>query len=244
MPSGAPAILTVHNRLLAHYGPQGWWPLVRQPGVPGAGARDGDYHPGDYTLPRDAAGRFEVGCGAVLTQNTAWDNAARALQRLAAARALTPEALLALAPAALSELIRPAGYHNLKARKLQAFAGFFRDLNGRVPTRDDLLAVWGIGPETADSILLYAYHQPAMVVDAYTLRILGHLRCCPPAADYETLRALCDRALPHDTPLRQEFHALMVAHGKRHYRRRPWHDPLLEPVLRLSRAAATAGACS
>lgn len=225
MPATARAIAQLYASLLDHYGPQGWWPLLRHPAAT-AFTADG-YHPGTYDVPCTQDDRFEVACGAILTQHTAWTHAERALRCLLAETALAPEALLALRPATLAGLVRSAGHPSAKARALQNCARLFLTLGGQAPGRGALLGLWGIGPETADCIRLYAYHQPEVVLDAYTRRILAHLRLVPLTAEADAVRRLCHRALPDGVPARQEFHALMVAHGKRHYRRAPYRDPLV-----------------
>jgi len=205
-----------HLELLEVYGPQGWWPLLGHEGCnPTKTGSVTGYHPGDYTFPHDEAERFEICAGAILTQNTAWPNVEKALTALAASGALEPEAILHLPDPELAALIRPSGYHNTKARKLKELAAFFRDLRGRTPTRNGLLAVWGIGPETADSILLYAYGEPEMVVDAYTRRVLERLGWVVEATSYEALKHFCAENLPEETTVYQEFHALVVEHAKR-----------------------------
>ena len=126
-------------KLLAAYGPQGWWPLLGHAGSnPTKTGSIAGYHPGDYAFPRNEAERFEICTGAILTQNTAWPNVEKALKALAASGALQPEAFLDLPEAELAALIRPSGYHNTKARKLKELAVFFRKLQGRIPTRDEL----------------------------------------------------------------------------------------------------------
>ena len=217
-----------YRRLLERYGPQGWWPLVGHVGVnpTKSGAIHG-YHPGDYGFPHCDAERFEISCGAILTQNTAWLNVEKALLNLQRLAALTPAALPRLPPAQLLAAIRPAGYYNIKARKLLEFCRFYAALDGRTPSRTELLSVWGIGPETADSIRLYAYGQPEMVVDAYTRRILLAAGLIAPAATYDAVKSGCERGLPRDLIVYQEFHALLVEHGKRHYSgRHPPPDPI------------------
>ena len=221
-------IQRIHDTLLAAYGPQGWWPLLGVKGCnPTASGTLHGYHPGDYGFPRDEAQRFEIAVGAILTQNTAWPNVERALANLSAATALLPPALLALSDADLETAIRPSGYFRAKRRKLRELAAFWTRLDGRTPTRAELLAVWGIGPETADSIRLYAYGQPEMVVDAYTRRILAALGLVPATASDATIRSRCEAELRREVVVYQEFHALMVEHAKRCYRRQPWADPLL-----------------
>lgn len=190
------------QRLHDHYGPQHWWP-------------------GDSP--------FEIMVGAVLTQNTAWANVEKAIARLVAAGCLTPEAIAALLPAELAELIRPAGYFNVKARRLQSLCRFLLDAGGipslaqraTDPLRQTLLQVHGIGPETADDILLYALDRPVFVVDAYTRRLGVRLGLLDATAGYETIRALFERALGLDRALFNELHALIVRHAKQVCRKRP-----------------------
>jgi endonuclease-3 related protein len=218
----------MYDQLLSAYGPQGWWPLL---GVAGSnptktGAMRG-YHIGDYSYPRTDAERFEICVGAILTQNTAWPNVESALRALAAHGVLSPHGILALTQPDLATLIRASGYFNVKARKLREFTEFYIGLAGATPSRATLLAVWGVGPETADSMLLYAYGQIEMIVDTYTRRILGHLKLTRASADYDAVKRFCTRRLPRDLIVYQEFHALLVEHAKRHYQRMPYQDPLL-----------------
>ena len=204
------------ERLYAAYGPQGWWPLLEHRGSnPTLTGRLTGYHPGDYSFPRTEAQRFEICCGAILTQNTAWLNVEKALQTLAQQGLLAPRKILVVDEERLQQAIRPSGYFRAKARKLRAFCEFYRRLSGRPPSREQLLQVWGVGPETADSILLYAYAQIEMVVDVYTLRVLlrhGYQRREP---SYAAAKAYCERSLPRSLTDYQEFHALMVEHAKR-----------------------------
>jgi len=209
----------LYGRLLERYGPQGWWPLPSRAGRPGFDGRG--YHPGLYGLP-GAGGRFEVAAGAVLTQNTSWRNAEAAGLALRTEGLLSPRALLAWPPRSLPALIRSSGYFNQKARKLRSLAAYLAALPaGRAPGRADLLALWGIGPETADSILLYAWHAPVPVADAYTRRLFHRLGWTGETAGYEELAALCGRGLPAEVPVLQEFHALVVRLAKEHCRKRP-----------------------
>jgi endonuclease-3 related protein len=213
----------LYVRLLRAYGPQGWWPLASRAGRPGFDERG--YHPGVYGLPGPRE-RFEVVAGAVLTQNTAWLNAEAALAALRAAKLLTPPALLACPPRPLASLIRASGYYNQKARKLRGLAACLAGLSTAggitgTPTREALLAVWGIGPETADSILLYAWHRLVPVVDAYTRRLFQRLGWLEGREGYEELAGLCRAGLPAEVPVHQEFHALVVRHAKEHCRSSP-----------------------
>jgi len=204
------------ERLYSAYGPQGWWPLLEHRGSnPTLTGRLTGYHPGDYSFPRTEAQRFEICCGAILTQNTAWPNVERALQALADQGLLTPREILAVDEQGLQQVIRPSGYFRAKARKLRAFSQFYLRLGGRPPSREHLLGVWGVGPETADSILLYAYAQTEMVIDAYTLRVLRHQGYQRREPSYAAAKAYCERNLPRSLDGYQEFHALVVEHAKR-----------------------------
>jgi endonuclease III related protein len=171
---------------------------------------------------------FEVIVGAILTQNTAWQNVERAIANLRRERLLTPRAIERVSPQRLARLIRSSGYFRQKAKKLKAFVRFLRNEYGgslarmfKTPTlelRERLLDVYGIGRETADSILLYAGGHPIFVVDAYTHRILGrHGLGLPKPNDkpeYEAVRSLFETNLPPDARLYNEFHALLVNVGK------------------------------
>ncbi|HXG41830.1 MAG TPA: endonuclease III domain-containing protein [Dehalococcoidia bacterium] len=200
----AERLLEVYRRLYQAYGPQGWWP---------------------------AQSPFEVMVGAILTQAAAWTNVERAIERLRAAGALSPEAILALPDEELAALVRPAGYFNAKARKLKAlcrlivdgFAGDVAAMLAHDPEdlRSRLLATYGIGPETADSILLYAAGRPYFVVDAYTQRLFRRLGLGPPRNGYHDWQAFFMAHLPRDAALYNEFHALVVRHGKERCRARP-----------------------
>jgi endonuclease-3 related protein len=168
--------------------------------------------------------RFEVIIGAILTQNTSWTNVERAIVALRREKLLSPRALEEVSEGKLAELIRSSGYYRQKARKLKAFVGFLRtnyqgslDRMFRVQTnvlREQLLAVYGIGPETADSILLYAGAHPVFVVDAYTRRMLQRHGLANEWDTYEEIRGLFERSLPADPELFNEYHALIVHTGK------------------------------
>ncbi|WP_295455502.1 endonuclease [uncultured Thiodictyon sp.] len=193
---------TVHATLEAAYGPQGWWP---------------------------AQTPFEVMVGAVLTQNTAWTNVERALERLTGRIALTAEAILALDEAALADALRPSGYFNVKARRLRSFCQGFLAGGGLAGLaaldtqglRRHLLDIPGIGPETADDILLYAFERPVFVVDAYTRRVFSRLGLLGGDEGYEAIRDAFETALGADVPLFNAYHALIVRHGKDVCRKRP-----------------------
>lgn len=196
-----PLLRRYFETMLAALGPSGWWP---------------------------ADTPFEVAVGAILTQNTAWTNVERAITALKAAGVLAPAALAALPEEDLAELIRPAGYFRVKARRLRHFLAFLAEHGGTMDAlrelpdiRQRLLEVPGIGPETADSILLYALEVPRFVVDAYTRRIFHRHGLVPEDIGYHDLQALFEDALPPDVALYQEFHALIVRTAKEWCRPRP-----------------------
>jgi len=194
----------VYARLRAAQGPQGWWP---------------------------AETPIEMAIGAVLTQNTAWTNVERTLERLRAADLIDARALVAEPIDALAERLRPSGYFNVKARRLQALAAFLVARVDGDPSRlagwdlaaarGALLAVAGVGRETADSILLYAAGHPVFVIDAYTRRLVGRLGMADPQVDYDDLRRRFEAALPRDAALYNDFHAQIVVHAKDRCRKTP-----------------------
>ncbi len=226
-------LVKVYGFLLKTYGPQGWWPLL---GVKGSnptktGSLKG-YHPGDYTYPKSSKQRFEICTGAILTQNTAWPNVEMALGNLKSAELLSSDAILAADDGALKDAIRPAGYFNQKSEYLRNFASYFLSLGKSQPLRRDVLAIKGIGPETADSTLLYAFGQPQFVIDTYTRRIFEKLGVIKPKQPYESIKALFEKHLLKDTITYQEYHALIVEHAKRYYSKKPYgvRDPLLNLI--------------
>ncbi len=205
-PKPAPPFEEYYNALHAALGPQHWWP---------------------------AETPFEVIVGAILTQSTAWTNVERAIANLKRARMLTPRALERVPLGKLARLVRPSGYFQQKAKKLKAFMRFLRREFGgslermfRTPTaklREKLLGVHGIGPETADSILLYAGGHGVFVVDAYTRRVLARHGWIDEKTKYEEIRALFERHVPRDVARFNEFHALLVQVGKNWCRPRVAH---------------------
>jgi len=197
-------LLDIYRRLLAHYGPQHWWP-AEEP--------------------------FEVIVGAILTQTAAWGNVEKAIANLREADALSPKVLRQLSTSRLAKLVRPCGYYNAKALKLKSFAYWLGnhhddDLNslfaGNVEDlRQKLLSINGIGQETADSIILYAAGKPTFVVDAYTRRIISRLGLAPAKNSYADYQALFMENLEPDAKLFNEYHALLVCLGKSVCRPRP-----------------------
>jgi endonuclease-3 related protein len=199
----AEALSRIYEALSARFGPCRWWP-------------------GDTP--------FEIAVGAILTQNTAWRNVEKAVARLREGGVLDPEAMYALSDAALAELIRPSGFYRIKSARLRGLLDFLRSREGWAQSRDkagleclrgrepdalraELLAVRGIGEETADSILLYAVDMPSFVVDAYTRRIFSRHGFFPHDLPYGEIREFFMDALPADTALYNEYHALIVRTG-------------------------------
>ena len=197
-------LLDIYRILFDHYGPREWWP---------------------------AETPFEVVVGAILTQNTAWRNVEKAIANLKQFGPLTPEALFRLPEETLAEAIRPSGYYRQKGKRLRNFLGmlsdrfeFRLDALFDLPTetlREELLALSGIGPETADSILLYAAGRPVFVIDTYTLRVLSRHELLPEETSYAETQQWVTDNLPEDVQLFNEFHALLVNVGKDFCRPRP-----------------------
>ena len=198
-------IQSVFLRLLEQYGPQHWWP-AREP--------------------------FEVITGAILTQSAAWTNVEKALTNLKAAGKLSPKALRELPEAELAALIHPCGYYNVKARKLKAFVDWLGEqyndnleklfASDTEHLREQLLDIYGIGEETADSIILYAGNKAVFVIDTYTRRIIDRMGLSPSNQSYYGYQALFTANLPAGTRLFNEYHALLVRHGKEVCRQRPF----------------------
>ncbi|MBW2093579.1 MAG: endonuclease III domain-containing protein [Deltaproteobacteria bacterium] len=211
----------MYRLLLDHFGTQSWWPW-------------------ETTL--------EIMIGAVLTQNTNWANVEKAIHNLKEHGLLSVEALNALSPDELAKEIRPAGYFNVKAKRLknlirflfERYEGSLTELAGEETgnLREQLLAVNGIGPETADSILLYSLGRPVFVVDAYTHRILLRHGMADEQVDYHALQGMFMDNLPEDVRLFNEFHALIVRTGKEYCKKKPlcsdcplvhWDQPPILP---------------
>jgi endonuclease-3 related protein len=216
------AIRDLYDSLLSALGPQGWWPLVRHAGKKGFDSGGYRSAPGYVLAETD---RFEICLGAILTQNTSWANVASALPGLFASGVDSSERLLETEDADLAGMIRSCGYFNQKTKKLKIMAAFLSGTgclrSGAAPAREDLLALWGIGPETADSILLYAFNEPIFVVDAYAKRLGARLGILPPESSYSDIQKAFTDALPLDEKLFNEYHALIVGFCKRFCAARP-----------------------
>lgn len=208
----------VYDKLLKEYGKQGWWPVTP------AGKLKPEYSGG----PVNQKQQLEVMLGAILTQNTAWKNVEKALINLNRAKLIDADKLGKMPAKRLSELIRPSGYFNQKAKKLKALAAFLKenplDKLEKMQTaklRRLLLEVKGIGPETADSMILYAFNKASFVVDAYTKRIFSRLGALDKNAKYGEIQELFHQNLTKRRQLYNEYHALIVEHGKNVCRKKP-----------------------
>ncbi|KAF0181799.1 MAG: endonuclease III related protein [Nitrospirae bacterium] len=187
----------LYEALLHAFGPQNWWP-------------------GDTPL--------EIAIGAILTQNTNWLNVEKAILNMKRAKMVNAQALHDLPHGDLAELIRPAGYFNVKARRVKAFVAYLASAYGGSMARmkkqrldklrPELLAVNGIGPETADSILLFALEKPVFVIDVYTKRVLSRHDVLPYGESYDEFQGLFHKHLPHEVGIFNEYHALFVRIGK------------------------------
>ncbi|MCK9150804.1 endonuclease III domain-containing protein [Methanobacterium alcaliphilum] len=228
-------IFGIYQRLFSLYGPQGWWPLIKHDGEnPTKKGSIRGYHPGNYDLPENENQIFEIILGAILTQNTAWTSAEQAILNLDALNAIDPQKILSMDEVILKKSIRCAGFLNQKASYIKEISKFFLSLEGDIPNRKEILQVKGVGNETADSILLYAYKQPEFVVDAYTKRIFHYLGLIESNAKYGDVKELFESNLPFDISIFQEYHALIVEHAKRHYQKKPYgvNDNLKSIILK------------
>ncbi|MEO0092171.1 MAG: endonuclease III domain-containing protein [candidate division WOR-3 bacterium] len=197
-------VFLVYQKLFDYYGPQNWWP---------------------------AESDFEVIVGAVLTQNTAWRNVERAIENLKAYNLLNPKNLWTISTSQLYQLIRPSGFYRIKAKRLKAlldfiiknYAGNIENLRKQKPSvlRQELLAISGIGDETADSILLYALNKPVFVVDTYTRRVFSRHKFLDNKATYADIQKFFVAHLPKSVKLYQEYHALIVKLAKDFCRTKP-----------------------
>lgn len=210
----------IYNKLMGMYGHQGWWPVT-------------PCYTSDKLKPmygiktRIEKQKLEIIIGAILTQSTAWKNVEKAITELNKRNLIDVNKILKISDNELAQIIRSSGYYNQKAKKLKNIAEFLKkypikkleniDIN---EARKLLLSVKGIGKETADSILLYALNKPIFVVDAYTRRIFSNLGLISPNANYDEIQALFMNNLPNDSKLFNEYHALIVEHAKRYYRKK------------------------
>lgn len=225
-------ILSIYHKLYDSYGAQGWWPFINYKGENEQknGNQDG-YHILDYSFPRNENEVFEVCLGSILTQNTTFTSVIKSLKSLNNIDCLNYKKIKNLPIEELKLLIKPSGYHNQKANYILGFINFFESLEGRIPTREELLLVKGIGFETADSILLFAYNQAEFKVDAYTKRLLVHNKILPENAKYNEIKDFMEKELKKEIKdnkelviIYQEYHALIVNHSKLFYSKKPFGE--------------------
>lgn len=197
-------LIQIYQKLFCHCGPQFWWP---------------------------GKTRFEIVVGAILTQNTAWRNVEKAIKNLKGQKLLSPEKLFNLPVSDLANLIRPTGYYNIKAKRLKSFLEFLEkryqfnltrmNKTDTLTLRQELLSVKGIGEETADSILLYAFNRPVFVVDAYTRRVFSRHKFFSAKATYSEIQKFFTANLPKDVKIYNEYHALIVRIAKEYCKKNP-----------------------
>ncbi|MBW2996203.1 endonuclease [Candidatus Woesearchaeota archaeon] len=188
-------IQSIYKALHKKFGPQNWWPTSTN------------------------NKQFEVIIGAILTQNTAWYNVEKALSNLEKEHLISIERIKSTRKDKIARLIKPSGYYNQKAERLKIVANFFS--KNKNPTREQLLAVKGIGPETADSILLYAFNKPIFVIDAYTKRIFSRIGMCKDRCEYHELQNIFHKSLKKSPKLYNEYHALLVELAKQNCTKKP-----------------------
>ena len=206
--------MEMYEAMRLRFGQRKWWPCAEPRSTP--------------------AGKLEICIGAILTQNTNWSNVEKALGNLRAAGLMSIPQLRAIRYDSLGKIIRPAGYYNVKAKRLKNFIRFVSEgFDGNIVAflnrpidklRYDLLLVNGIGPETADSIILYAAKKPTFVIDAYTKRIFLRHKLIKEPTDYETLRDFCQIHIPKNTKLWNDYHAQLVAVGANYCKPTPRCD--------------------
>ena len=209
----AQSFFAIYQRLLQQYGSQGWWPI-------------NNIYKKRTSLSNEE--KFEIIIGAILTQNTAWTNVEKALNELRRNKCLSLKGILETNHETLAQYIKSSGYNNQKAERLKIVAQFLlqhplEELQniGIKELRTLLLSVKGIGPETADSIILYAFMKPSFVIDTYTKRIMSRIGLCRKDVSYDELQTLITNTIDKDVEMYNEYHALLVEHAKQYCRIKP-----------------------
>lgn len=213
-------LILIYKKLFSHFGPQNWWPVTKQ------GELTPKYH---QNINLNEKQKLEICFGAILTQNTNWKNVEKAIINLNKNKLINVKKSIQIKNEKLAQIIKSSGYHNQKAKKLKNFCHFLiQNYNGKLQKffqnditklREELLSVNGIGPETADSIILYAAKKPIFVIDAYTKRILNRIGYREET--YDKLQKLFMQRLPNTEKLFNEYHALLVELGKNICRKTP-----------------------
>lgn len=203
---------SIYKKLLENFGRQGWWPVIN--------AKTGriEYQNNN---PKTEQKKFEIILGAILTQNTSWKNVEKAIYSLKNKNLLDKNKLNKIAEEKLASLIKSSGYYNQKARKIKEFLAYDGEIE-----RENLLKIWGLGPETVDSMLLYAYNKPIFVIDAYTKRIFSRLMPQETAKlkTYDEWQQFFESKLPKNVKIFNEYHALIVKLAKENCRTKPECD--------------------
>jgi len=225
-PNPQEMISRIYKILYETYQPQGWWPLIElQDKKSKPDIIPGGYHPADYSFPCNKSQQYEICLGAILTQNTSWNQVAKILKNLYVNNLLDCSTIKNMRDTELGTLIKPSGYYNQKAKKIKFFSGFFSALNGKNPERNSLLKIWGIGPETADSILLYAFKEAVFVIDAYTVRIFSRI-LNKRIKNYHELQSFFhssfrDVGIKEKVNIFNEYHSLLVCFAKKVCKKNP-----------------------
>ncbi|MBX7076371.1 MAG: endonuclease III domain-containing protein [Methanobacteriaceae archaeon] len=225
---------SVYTSLLEEYNYQGWWPFLNYNGVnPTKTGSIQGYHPGNYDFPQNETQKIEIIMGCVLAQNVAWPNVVLALKNLNRKINFSIDSILNLAYSDekyFKELIKPAGYYNQKYNYLINVLEFYKSLDNQIPSRKEILSVKGIGNETADSILLFAYKQKEFIIDTYLKRIFIHLNFINENDDYMKIKNYFEINFKGSVNDYQEFHSLIDEHAKNYYIKKPYglNDKILE----------------
>ena len=210
----------IYNKLLKQYNHQGWWPLTDIEGNnPTKTGSIKGYHPKDYSFPKNKKQEFEICLGCILTQNTSWVNVEKAILNLRNNNLLDDNKILLEKEDKIKDLIKPAGFFNQKYNYIINFIKIYRELKTK-PTREELLKIKGIGRETADSMLLFAFKIKTFVVDSYTKRILKNLNLIKEDMSYEEIKNIIESNFKGSVNEYQEFHALLVEHAKHFYQKK------------------------
>lgn len=209
------SLFHIYRLLFNRYKPQGWWPVIK----------DGRAVYG-LEAPKNDKEIYEIILGTILTQNTSWKNVVKALANLEKSKNLSIEKINKMNIKKLEELIKPSGFYRQKAQRIKEISSFILSFGSvknfvKKMTREELLKQKGIGPETADSMLLYACKKPEFVVDAYTKRIFSRIGIVENGASYDEIKELFEANCPKDVEIFNEYHALIVEHAKQFCQKKP-----------------------
>lgn len=215
----------IYQKLLEEYGPQGWWPYtdIKTKDTIKKGSTEG-YHPGIYIYPKNESQKTQIIIGAILTQNTNWQGAYNAIKNINQKLDFNPQLILDYAkkePDEFKKLIKPAGYYNQKYNYIINILEYIKDLNN-IPNRKDLLNIKGIGNETADTILLFAFKKKEFIVDTYLKRIFIYLNFITENDNYNKIKTKFEHNFQGNVEDYQEFHALLDEHAKHYYTKKPY----------------------